>query len=603
MKLRSRDTQEAIAQAEAVLRVDNSDRVAEAIAMVVPDAPPEYPHFALDAHVAADADIVDWVDERTTTKVGRALLHHMMRHPCTDAGVLRARAASKSADTEAGSADAAGEAEALWALTLPPLAKTWPLPFLFPTWPVLRLLNRAPLFLELLHAYRLWISPAIQIAYPIMIVLGPWLFLRLKLKWTLSLAAYIKLALRLIHSSAQMSTSTWFTVLVYGALYLYSTAQTVDVARVVYKWRKALKRKLGNITAFYEKTRAASHTPAGRSVAAAFAGLTSLAPLPPLGVSGGIRGAYELWTSERVKERIADALRWNGALDVIRVKEWVLGAGGAGSVVHWRHATPRLWSMVHPALAGAATPNPLCLRRNLVLTGPNAAGKTTYMRATLANALLAQTLGVVCAARAELAPFHGIATFMRVSDATGRASLFEAEVQRCLAMWSACAGATPHRPFLMLLDEPMHATPPTEGAAAAMAFLRMVAAVPGVRVMVTTHYYEVTDLAALAPETFANVSMEARVAAQTSAGPAAIAFPYRLRAGPSFQCIALELMRERDFPDAFIQDAIKMRNKICAARVHEPLLGDPPMGNPRRRRDRRSVSHVAAAEQSRGARV
>ena len=79
-----------------------------------------------------------------------------------------------------------------------------------------------------------------------------------------------------------------------------------------------------------------------------------------------------------------------------------------------------------------------------------------------------------------------------------------------------------------------------------------------VRVVATTHYAAITSLAVEEANEFINVSMEAVLCEGEK-----IAFPYRLRNGPSFQSIALELMQERGaFPGGFVDDALKIKEKI-----------------------------------------
>jgi DNA mismatch repair ATPase MutS len=40
-------------------------------------------------------------------------------------------------------------------------------------------------------------------------------------------------------------------------------------------------------------------------------------------------------------------------------------------------------------------------------------------------------------------------------------------------------------------------------------------------------------------------------------------FPYQIKKGYSYQCIAIELLSSKDFPEDVIKSAINMKNKIC----------------------------------------
>jgi hypothetical protein len=41
-------------------------------------------------------------------------------------------------------------------------------------------------------------------------------------------------------------------------------------------------------------------------------------------------------------------------------------------------------------------------------------------------------------------------------------------------------------------------------------------------------------------------------------------FPYKIKRGYSYLCIAIELLDIKEFPSIIIDNAIKMKNKICA---------------------------------------
>jgi DNA mismatch repair ATPase MutS len=177
------------------------------------------------------------------------------------------------------------------------------------------------------------------------------------------------------------------------------------------------------------------------------------------------------------------------------------------------------------------------------------------MKAIAVNILLAQSLGICNAYKAQICPVGIIGNFIRVHDNIGIDSLFQAEVRRCAEIIKTVADHT--IPALVFLDEPMHSTPPTEGAATAMAVCDYLGRLPHVRVVATTHYHVLSHLD---PAYFANVSIEA------IRGTTGFIFPYKLKKGASGQCIALELLNQcgdANMPSAVIRSAIEIKDKIC----------------------------------------
>jgi DNA mismatch repair protein MutS len=187
------------------------------------------------------------------------------------------------------------------------------------------------------------------------------------------------------------------------------------------------------------------------------------------------------------------------------------------------------------------------------------------MKSVAFNLVLAHSLGVCCAFAASLAPVHMMGCFIRVHDTVGTDSLYQAEVRRCadlIGRVHKCPGRA-----VLFLDEPMHSTPPTEGAATAMSVCDFLAALPNVTVLATTHYHVLTQLDHRAY--FTNISMEA-----IPKPDGAYTFPYKVRPGASFQCIALELLEVEDLPQEIVGGAIEIKNKICAGEV-ECLVPTP----------------------------
>ena len=142
-------------------------------------------------------------------------------------------------------------------------------------------------------------------------------------------------------------------------------------------------------------------------------------------------------------------------------------------------------------------------RQLLVVTGPNMAGKSTYLRQTALIALLAQLGSFVPAASARLGLVDRIFARVGAQDriAAGR-STFMVEMLETAAILSS---ATPRS--LLVLDEIGRGTSTYDGLAIARALLEhLVSGREGPRTLFATHFHELTALAGEA-ERVANASV------------------------------------------------------------------------------------------------
>jgi DNA mismatch repair ATPase MutS len=402
---------------------------------------------------------------------------------------------------------------------------------------------------------------------PLSTIFGPYMYIRRTLQWRVPIRQYLKfikvgIVAFLRPAVLPEHTALKYVVLAgYIGLLIYGILQAFDLAATLSRVRKQLAEKADSVRAIF--------------------GCAAGADLLP----SGLAGAYALATDPHIRALVADRLRELYAQDVAvltgdlaRQPRWCIPDYRTGG---------QIWDLRHPVLASddadtksTAAPvvgNPADLSRSLIVTGPNAAGKTTYTKALAANLLLAQTLGVVCARRADLAPVDAFGAFVRVSDTIGEASLYQAEVQRCADLCTqATALSAAGRRAVYILDEPMRSTPPTEGAATAAAVVGYLTRLPGIRVIMTSHFAVLTELATAMPDRVHNIHMAAEPAAKGG-----FTFSYRLRRGPSFQCIALELLAAggstaATLPKEVIQSAIEIKNKICRGIVSN---GDQPIAN------------------------
>jgi len=71
------------------------------------------------------------------------------------------------------------------------------------------------------------------------------------------------------------------------------------------------------------------------------------------------------------------------------------------------------------------------LDKHLIITGPNAAGKTTLLKTTIFNIILSQQFGFGFYNKATINPYDMVHCYINIPDTSGRDSLFQAEAKRC----------------------------------------------------------------------------------------------------------------------------------------------------------------------------
>lgn len=212
--------------------------------------------------------------------------------------------------------------------------------------------------------------------------------------------------------------------------------------------------------------------------------------------------------------------------------------GGETSLVSARHPLMVLGKK-------AVVPNDLRLGkpyRCLVLTGPNAGGKTVALK-TLGSLTLMAMAGLSIPAE----PDSTVSVFPHLFVAVGDEqsveqdlSTFSAHIRRLNGILSESGPGS-----MVLLDEVVSGTDPREGAAIARAFLEALAD-RDVRVVATTHFEELKAIAFQDPR-FENGSMEF--------DPEHLRPTYRLRVGIPGRSMGMEIARSLGFPEEVLARA------------------------------------------------
>jgi len=137
--------------------------------------------------------------------------------------------------------------------------------------------------------------------------------------------------------------------------------------------------------------------------------------------------------------------------------------------------------------------NDCVLKKNIIITGPNASGKTTYLKTTTINIIFSQQLGCGFYESGVINPYTHIHSYLNIPDTSERDSLFQAESRRCKDIIDIIHSNPENKGFrhYCIFDELYSGTNPVEAAKSAQAFLKYLAKFKNVDFVLTTHYVSI----------------------------------------------------------------------------------------------------------------
>ena len=247
----------------------------------------------------------------------------------------------------------------------------------------------------------------------------------------------------------------------------------------------------------------------------------------------------------------------------------------------------------HPVLdvllpAGAFVPNDIDLGPDggmiLLITGPNMAGKSTYIRQVALLAVLAQMGSFVPATRARIGVVDRLFARVGATDELGRGqSTFMVEMTETANILN---NATPRS--LIILDEIGRGTSTFDGVSLAWAITEHIHDHVGARTLFATHYHELVDLAHTKPRL-----RNANVAVREADGE--IVFLHRIVPGGADQSYGIHVARLAGVPAPVLDRAREILAFLEKQHVPEAASPSSPVPLPKVKTGRALQNSLFAA--------
>ena len=523
-------------------------------------------------NVYTDTNIDEWINKKPTTMGGMKIIDKIIKTPINDKQLLIERQKSNYEFLNYQKEILKNnEKDLLWIMTLKDeIDADLAINLLYPSTYIINNMNYSSYLLDTYHFYKIILMPMTSLIYPLSIIYTPYYYINKYLHFEMPFTKYMGIIYEFIKllfkfsGNIKSDLTKIVTVFAYLAIYIYSIYQTFYISYIIYKTREKLYNKLIGLVEFiktsiniikqsnniWKSFFLYSNQITEDNINKSINNLSSL--------DNNLATVYKLWKNANYKDDIINLLKVIYTIDAIDVI-YKLKKSNKWCLPSYNDTNTKIWDVNNPLLSSKQISNPVNLSKNIIITGVNAGGKTTYVKSIAINIILAQTIGIINGIKGNIYLYDAIITFMRISDELGSKSYFEAETSHCNNMINVAEELNKTKKRgLFLMDEPMHSTPPIEGVSVAFSVAEYLAKLKSVTLIITTHFHNLIELEEKYKSLFINLNVNATYNKITKL----YEFNYKINRGGSKQIIAIELLEKHKFNKDIINSAIEMKNKL-----------------------------------------
>ncbi len=397
--------------------------------------------------------------------------------------------------------------------------------YYFVEWELLEFLNRSEWFLQFLSIYNL-LSPLISLLVPIIILIIPFFIIKMK-GLQITINEYID-ALKIVANQNaigklfvvnfnDINAQEKFYILISAGFYLFSIYQNFNVCmrfnnnmKTIHnhfneiriyidhtinsmenylkysnnfkshiEFNELLREKMGILKCMQDKIKTISDY-----------NMFNLSKIKEIGYV--FKCFYELHTDKIYDDTILYSLGFNGYIDCLKGLQNNILERKINFALFIDEQKKSIFENSYYASLKDLNPvkNTIKLKKNIIVTGPNASGKTTILKSTLINIIFTQQFGCGFYDSAKLNPFNHLHCYLNIPDTSGRDSLFQAEARRCKEILDIIS-ISPKETHFCVFDELYSGTNPEEAEQSATSFMKYITKFENVSCMLTTHFMKV----------------------------------------------------------------------------------------------------------------
>tara|TARA_A100001015_G_scaffold302733_1_gene391299 strand:+ start:4204 stop:6036 length:1833 start_codon:yes stop_codon:yes gene_type:complete len=448
------------------------------------------------------------------------------------------------------------------------------------SWDVLKFLNNDPWFLQLLFCIHM-ISPVVQFCLPLFFLIFPFIILKFS-GIPITVSQYI-LTLKIIYQQTSFGQLVFnfknigwdkvayilFTI----GMYFFQIYTNINLCKRFYKnimlmnedlhdLKKYVQYNIQNIENYlahasgretYKKFNADLYN----HLQVLYLIKKEVNPVSPFQVTfhkltnigSLLKTYYIIYSNTEYENTIAYTMNFDGYINSLYQLQLSIKNG----ILHFADfnddsdsKTCKIKDLYYPAISHTEPiKNDLSLNKNMIISAPNKAGKTTFIKATLLNIIFSQQFGCGFYESAEISPYSHIHSYLNIPDTSGRDSLFQAESRRCKEIINVINDNAEEKHFC-IFDELYSGTNPEEAVQAGKAFIKYLNTFENVDFILTTHYKKICQTFKKSKH-ITNCKMVVNIEKNGS-----FDYTYKITKGISNIKGGIQVLKDMDYPDEIL---------------------------------------------------
>lgn len=442
------------------------------------------------------------------------------------------------------------------------------------SWWIFKYANSSSLSLITKNIYYILLSPMIGIMSPIIYFILPYLILKFKFKFNIPFKIYIKTLYQVstanLYSNSQgsnlLKTVSYISYISSMVFYFQGIMQSIDTSKHTLLITRIITNHMNNIYKIYQSYESLyntfSYNPFYKIEKIHIDDFNTTTIDRPILLSDfGLRlkhykkiGNHVNSLDEMMKQIFIFDTLHSMKLTIKEAQLYPTSFDFTTQIpyTHFKN----LW---HISLHNDSVKNSFsnkCHNRNTIVTGPNAAGKSTFIKSVLINIMLSQTITFCASEECIITPFEYIGSQINIPDSTGHESLFEAEMYRCKHNIDYVRN-NKNKKVVLFMDEIFNSTNVVEGISGAYSILKHLADCNNCILYVTTHFPYLTKL-----HKKSSFNLYKFDCSKTNDN--AICYDYKISKGISKQYVALDILKYNKFNEDIIELANTIKDEILS---------------------------------------